>query len=76
MHTGSHGFYDIQVVVVNIRHETVNRQFKIFGVISQCLRHPLEKYDMVLQVIARHNIFQVECTEQTLFFSQESDLSP
>ena len=41
--TGRNDYYDRQVGVVRARHETVNRRFKIFGILCQRHRHPLEK---------------------------------
>ena len=55
--TGRNDYYDRQVGVVRARHETVNRRFKIFGILCQRHRHPIEKHGIVLRAIA--NIVQL-----------------
>ena len=75
--TGRNDYHNRQVAVVRARHETVNCRFKMFGVLCQRFRHPLEKHGMVLKAISSVvqlttsngcNSLEVECSEQTFFY--------
>ena len=70
--TGNRTCTDRKRVTVSARHETGNKRFKIWGVMSQRYRHSLRKHRMVVQSIATitqlmlvngENVFEVECEE-------------
>lgn len=42
------------------RHETVNRRFKQFAILSQPFRHPLKKHKMVFRAVAAITQLQIE----------------
>ena len=55
--SGRHHLIDRTHALARARHETANRRFKCFGVLSQIYRHELELHGRVFRAVA--NIVQV-----------------
>ena len=71
--TGHHTRLDYMMAVVQARHETVNRRFKTWGILSQTFCHDINKRGDIFSAII--NLEQLQIENGRPLFQLEFDIN-